>query len=219
MARDADDRVSVSLAARGYDIQWCAPAEGEALPRPAHSHSLAVVYGGVQSANSGAENPYIDDQIDWIRDRVNAGRPLLGLCLGGQLLARAFGAKVGPHAEGRHEIGYTCVQPVNAAHDFLAEPTLMYQCHGEGFEVPAGAELLATGDTFANQAFRYGAKAYGLQFHPDATPTIIETWMTDFDLGRKGAHSLERQRADARRFDGPMDDWFEGFVDYWLADD
>jgi len=209
------DRVTRYLTEQGYELDWRCPADGDVLPQLQEQYALAVVYGGVQSANDDTNLPYIGEQIDWIARWVDSGRPYLGLCLGAQLLARALGANVDPHPEGLHEIGFSRITPTGEAGEFLTEPLHVYHWHGEGFEVPDAAELLAVGETFPNQAFRYGDSAYGLQFHAETTPEIFESWIDGSNdaLSRPGAHPRERQLADASRFDEKMGSWFVQFLD------
>lgn len=214
MKRMQDDRVSNALEARGFELDYRCPAEGEPLPNPDEGHELTVVYGGVQSAN---DDGYIRAEIDWIRDWVRSGRPYLGLCLGGQLLASAFGAKVSRHPEGQHEIGFSCIYPAGDP-DFLPQPLHVYQWHKEGFDLPAGATLLARGEVFRNQAFRLGDAAFGIQFHPEVTSKIMLDWMKDSasSLSAPGASPKARQIEDATRHNGTVDAWLDRFLDRCL---
>ncbi|MCH8038211.1 MAG: glutamine amidotransferase, partial [Proteobacteria bacterium] len=87
--------------------------------------------------------------------------------------------------------------------------------------VPAGAELLATGPVFPNQAYRYGRNAYGLQFHPEVTVPVMSRWMKEAGhmLAYPNAQPRERQLADAERYDAPLEAWLERFLDDWLAEE
>ncbi|MDX1512418.1 MAG: glutamine amidotransferase [Gammaproteobacteria bacterium] len=210
MKKMRGDRVSTWLSANGFELDYRCPAEGEALPDSDEGHALTLVYGGVQSAN---DDGFIDDEIEWIRHWVGDGRPYLGLCLGGQLLARAFGAEVARHDRGLHEVGFVEIRPA-ADRTFLPAPLKVYQWHKEGFALPEKAELLAVGDSFPNQAFRYGEAAYGLQFHPEVTVDIMREWMADGaeSLAAPGASSREQQLADASRYGNAMAAWLENFL-------
>ncbi|WP_282607234.1 hypothetical protein [Pelagibius sp. Alg239-R121] len=215
-----DDRASRMLSERGYEVHWVSPGRGDSLPDPAaiSDYVGAVVYGGPESANDDRETPYIAQEIDWVGRWVAAEKPYLGICLGAQLLARSLGAKVSRHPEGAHEIGYVEVQPTQAANGFLGAPLHVYQWHKEGFELPEGAELLVSGSVFPNQAYRLSENIYGIQFHPEVTPEISQRWIKEAGhmLVEPGAHSAERQIADSKRHDAPLEDWLGGFLDQWL---
>jgi len=210
-----DDRVSAWLERRGLVLDWRCPALGDPLPevRPG-SYCLVVVHGGLQSANDAATDPAIAREIDWIGRWVRAGGRYLGLCLGAQLLARALGARVAARADGRHEIGFTVVRPAAGASEFLAAPMRFYQWHREGFELPAGARRLACGERFANQAFSYRGRAYGVQFHPEVHGAMIERWSREAApmLAAPGADPPERQLADWARHGPAMSAWLEAFL-------
>jgi len=215
MADGCDDRVARHLSRRGFVLQWCNPSLGDVLPGHHGDYAAVVVYGGVQSVNDAERHAYIRAELDWIQRWIADDRPYLGLCLGGQLLARALGARVGPHPEGLYEIGFVPVHPTVAGRRFFPAPLHVYQWHYEGFAIPDGAERLATGQVYPNQAFRAGRRAFGLQFHPEATSQIRGEWLdaSSHMLNEPGAHGRERQEADAKRFDRPMKDWLLTFID------
>ncbi len=109
---------------------------------------------------------------------LKEAKPLLGVCLGAQMLARHLGHRVYRHPEGKVEIGYYPIVPTEAGEALCAAPfpTHVYQWHREGFDLPRGATLLAAGSDFEAQAFRYGPAAYGLQFHPEVTYAMMCRW-------------------------------------------
>lgn len=214
-----DDRASARLRAMGYATEWCSPGKGDSLPPADSDYAAVVVYGGAESVNDAETKDYIREEIDWIGNWAESGRPFLGICLGAQMLARALGAGVSRHSEGLHQIGYVKIEPTAAARDFMGEPMHVYHWHNEGFEVPGGAELLASGPDFPNQAFRYGDRAYAIQFHPEVSPRVMHRWLQEAGhmLAEPGAHAREAQLADSERFDAPMEAWLDRFLVRWLA--
>ncbi|MEO3430601.1 hypothetical protein AAFN88_17230 [Pelagibius sp. CAU 1746] len=214
-----DDRASAILREMGYGIEWCSPGKGDTLPPVDNGHGAVVVYGGAESVNEAESKPYIREEIDWIGRWAESGRPFLGICLGAQMLARSLGAPVNRHRDGLHEIGYVKVEPTPVAEDFMDEAMHVYHWHNEGFDVPACAELLASGPVFPNQAFRYGEKAYGIQFHPEVSRPVMQRWMHEAGhmLEEPGAHPSEVQLADSERFDAPMEAWLRRFLAGWLS--
>ena len=214
-----DDRASAQLRALGYRTEWCSPGKGDRLPDIDGGHTAAIVYGGAESVNDAESKAYLREEIDWIGRWADSGRPFLGICLGAQMLASALGGRVGWHDDGLHEIGYVKIDPTPASNGFLGESMHVYHWHNEGFEVPACAELLASGPVFPNQAFRYGDKAYGIQFHPEVSREVMQRWMREAGhmLEEPGAQSSEEQLAGCERYDADMEDWLRQFLARWLA--
>ncbi len=205
----------VRLHSLGVKTQTCNPAGGDRLPPIDDRLDAVVVYGGVQSAND--EDAYIKQEIDWIGEWASTDKPFLGICLGAQLLARASGETVARHAEGQYEIGFRKIIPAADAYDFMPNPIMFYQWHKEGFTIPTNATRLATGDVFENQAYAIGNRIFGLQFHPDVTPPIMNEWLREASerLLNPGADQIPKQQDDAKRFDPAVDEWLNGFIDRW----
>ena len=165
------------LDAQGH--RWQAPCAeaGDAYPPSVAPYRARAVLGGEWSAND--ERPSLRQAEALIREADALGIPVLGHCLGGQLLARAFGGRVGRLPQ--PEIGWLPIEVHGsaAARAWFGEartPTV-YQWHYESFvELPAGAELLASSPACAHQAFALGPHL-GLQFHPEITPAKIEAWL------------------------------------------
>lgn len=213
------DRARTHFEARGLDLTDCCPGTGDALPDPKGFDAL-VVYGGAEMLSSDLDNPktaYLRDELTYVRAWIESDRPYVGFCLGGQLMAAAFGAEVAPHDEGLNQIGYHDVAPTAEGRGFLQQPTRMYQWHQEGFGLPDGAIRLATDEDFPNQAIRLN-KAFGLQYHPEVDVSHYRFWMDELPhaLRRPGAQSREQQLAEAPQSDAKTARWFEDFLDDWL---
>lgn len=138
-----------------------------------------IFMGGPMSAND--DLLYIRQELDLIGDAVSLGKPILGVCLGAQLIAKALGARVYPNAV--REIGWFPVHWTGAAARDpllrgLTAPETVFHWHGETFDLPAGAELLASSDACRQQAYRVGENIYGLQFHLEVTPEMVADWCT-----------------------------------------
>jgi len=151
--------------------------EKEALPTI--DYQALVVMGGPQYANE--ELAFLVEEKVLMRNTLERSIPLLSICLGGQLLASVCGADVNRH--GDTEIGFYEVQlteegkrdPLYAGLE--ARSHSVFQWHNDTFDLPAGAVLLEAGDTTPYQAFRYGEKAYGLQYHPELTEDLLQLWL------------------------------------------
>ncbi|MCB1747524.1 MAG: glutamine amidotransferase [Gammaproteobacteria bacterium] len=212
--------VGAALEARGYQLERCCPNLGGCLPTVLEDYAAAVVFGGPQSANDD-HLPGIRAELDWLERHVlPAGMPLLGICLGAQEIARVLGARVHGHADGHVEIGYCEVLPAAAGADFLDQPTMFYQWHAETFEIPAGAVQLARGTLFEAQAYRYGTRVYGIEYHPEMTRAMIERWATS---ERGSVHIAAHRGPDCAvqldqhaRYAAASRRWLERFLDGFL---
>jgi GMP synthase (glutamine-hydrolysing) len=211
-------RIGEQLRARGYHLDIRRPCLGQELPADMNGHEGCVVFGGPMSANDDHLD-FIRKEIDFIPRVIASGKPYLGVCLGAQLMARAGGAKVAPHPDGWHEIGYYPVKPTPRGLELFPEQLHIFQWHGEGFELPRGAVRLASTGWFPNQAMRIGSKAYGLQFHPEVTGAMMQRW-TQFAGHRlllPGAQARDLQRAHYRKYDAGIGAWLNRFLDRWLG--
>lgn len=179
------------LEERGHTLAYAELGE----PIELAGAGALVLMGGPMSAND--PDPWVESELEAVRRAVRAEKPVLGICLGAQVLARALGAAVTRNPV--KEIGWYPVRwRPEAADDplfhSLSEPATVFHWHGETFGIPEGAVLLASSDRCAHQAFRYGRRAYGLQFHPEVTPAMISDWCRqDVNCG------------DIRELDAPID--------------
>ncbi len=210
-------RIGDELQALGYSLDIRRPCIGHELPRDMSGHAGVVVFGGPMSANDD-HLPFIRRELDWIPMAAASGKPYLGVCLGAQMLARAAGARVAPHADGWHEIGYYPLQVSAAGRALFPEKLHVYQWHGEGFDLPKAAEHLAGTKWFPNQAFAMGGNAFGIQFHPEVTGAMMRVWTTRaaHRLVMPGAQCRQTQYAGHARHDGGIAAWLRGFLPRWL---
>jgi len=140
-------------------------------------HTGLIVMGGPQSAN----DPDMSAEMHFIQQVIDEHYPVLGICLGAQLIAKALGAHVYRNHE--KEIGWAPVHFTEIAHGDpllggLDSPTTFFHWHSETFTQPSGTELLAYSDKCRQQAFRYRDSVYGIQFHPEITPAMVVDWST-----------------------------------------
>ncbi len=173
-------RVGQLLHAEGFDLDIRRPPLGDPLPETLADHAGAVVFGGPMSAND--EDEFVRRETDWLAVPLGEDKPFLGICLGAQMLVNHLGGKVDGHHEGVVEIGWYPLRATDQGKALMHWPEMVYQFHREGFTLPAGATLLATSDTYPNQAFRYGRNAWAIQFHAELTRMMMQRWVV------RGAH-------------------------------
>ncbi|MGZ5802920.1 MAG: glutamine amidotransferase [Xanthobacteraceae bacterium] len=216
--RSTAGRVGQHLLAQGLKLDIRRPALGDPLPETLEDHSGAVVFGGPMSAND--ETDFIKRETEWLAVPLREKKPFLGICLGAQMLARHLGAKVATHPEGKAEIGYYPLRTTEAAHGVTPDwPSHVYQWHREGFALPQGADLLAEGDIFEVQAFRYGSTAYGIQFHPEVTHAMMCRWTTigHARMETPGARPRSDHFVDRPVYDPAIRSWLAAFLDRWVT--
>lgn len=199
------------LAEQGLSLDIRRPRFGDALPETLEDHAGAVIFGGPQSANDNDD--FIRREIDWVGVALKEEKPLLGICLGAQMLALHLGAEVRPHAQGVVERGYHTILPTHSGSEMLDWPERVYQWHEQGFSAPRTSVVLAEGETFRNQAFRLGS-AFGLQFHPEITRNAIIRLISASSPGSCSATTHLRHHCHY----GPTQrQWLDGFMTKWIG--
>jgi GMP synthase (glutamine-hydrolysing) len=198
------------LEQRGYGIRYL---ESGIDPLPESDGDLLVVLGGPIGVGDVGTYPFLADEMALIRRSVDAGVPVLGICLGAQLTAAALGA---PVTRGDVEIGFA---PLTEASGVLAPlgSTPVLHWHGDTFAIPEGAVRLASTDACANQAFALGDRVLGLQFHLEADPARLEQWLIAYP-GELVEHGLDPRtlREDVARYGAELAEQGAAVFGVWL---
>jgi GMP synthase (glutamine-hydrolysing) len=194
----------------GLAVEVRALHRGEPVPATLPAGDLLVVMGGPMGVGDVGkpELPFLAAEVALLRERLAAGAPVLGICLGAQLLAHAAGARVYPNSAGGrrvYEVGWAPVTLLGAEREpalaGLGTRELMLHWHGDTFDLPAGAVHLASTPACPHQAFRLG-RAFGLQFHPEIERATVEEWLgadAAYVAAACGPEGAARIRADTER--------------------
>lgn len=194
------------LVEHGYTVTVVDTPEADFATIDAVAADLVVVLGGEMGVYESEQHPYLVDEIALIRARIDAERPVFGVCLGAQLMAESLGATVyrGPS----NEIGYRSVEPTvegaaSPVRHIAAVPVM--QWHSDTFELPDGVTRLAASSQYSNEAFGIGNWALAVQFHPEVTPEMHEQWVSQSadELAKEGIDA-EALRADNERHNATM---------------
>jgi GMP synthase (glutamine-hydrolysing) len=189
------------LAERGFALRYAeAPTDDLAAEDPL-APDLLVVLGGPIGAYEEALYPFVLDELRLLERRLAAGRPTLGICLGAQLMARALGSRVYPGA--RKEIGWGALSLTPSGKESSLrhlDGTRVLHWHGDTFDLPAGAQRLASSEITENQAFAWGAGALALQFHAEAAGVALERWLVGHacEIAATLGVTVESLRRDTR---------------------
>lgn len=209
-----------ALREAGFDIGYlCAGSDDLGVIKP-ETDELLIILGGPISINDTDEYPFIQTELDILASRLAADKPTLGICLGAQLIAKALGAKVYPGQQ--KEIGWLPIQLSEAGsrsvlRHLVGDEVRVLHWHGETFDLPEYAELLATSELYPNQAFSYG-KALALQFHPEVTAQGLEQWFIGHsgEIHQTDGVSVNQLRQDTRQFADTMQGRAYIFFNDWL---
>jgi len=204
---------------RGYSEDIVRPPLGDKLPTDLSKYSAIVIFGGPMSVND--DDQFIKDEIKWMKKVIQSKIPFLGICLGAQILAKYLGCDVVKNENDLAEIGFYEIKPVGEGDHIFRNQNIFYQFHTEGFEVPQGCQLLARGDVFKNQAFRY-ENCYALQFHPEVNFFVHLRWLFLILIKKpkvlflNGSQNLFYQLYLRFKYNKSVSIWLDSFLDNYL---
>ena len=210
------------LAERGLGVRYVDAVTDDLAAIDAARPCLVVVLGGPIGAYEDAAYPFLGDELRLIEQRLGANRPILGICLGAQLMARALGARVYPGPV--KEIGWAPLTLTDAGRRsplrFIAEGGgIVLHWHGDTFDLPDGAVHLASSALYENQAFAWGPSALAMQFHAEAGGRGLERWFVGHaaEIGAQPGLSVAALRADTERFTPSVTAAGQAFFSAWLT--
>jgi GMP synthase-like glutamine amidotransferase len=190
--------IATTLGSLGATVETTRLFAGEVLPA-ATDVDVLVVMGGPMSVNDEADFAWLVPEKSLIAEAIATGRAVVGVCLGAQLIASALGCRVYPNRE--REIGWFPIEPTPRGRaSGLEVDGPVFHWHGETFDLPAGATLLASSVGCVNQAFSLGPRVLGLQFHLEATPSDVRNMV---EYGRRELAPSRFVQSEAGILDAP----------------
>lgn len=172
------------LSERGHDVHTVSIPKTDLSQIDILAPDLLVVMGGPISVYQNEDYPFLDQEIDLIRKRIKAGRPVIGICLGAQLVSKALGARVYAGTQG-DEVGWHPLKLSEAgrsspARHLEAGCTNMFHWHGDVFDLPEGAELWASSALYPNQIYQKDGFVLAIQCHPEVMEIQLREWFVLF---------------------------------------
>lgn len=206
----------------GYQLRYHDSGQAPLDLDAALAADLLVILGGPVGVYDGADYPWLADELDVARRRLAMDEPILGICLGCQIIAAALGARVFPGPAGK-EIGWGSLSLTAAGRnsplaELAPELTPVLHWHGDTFDLPEGATLLAGSDRYPHQAFAIGRRGLALQFHPEVTPTGLERWFIGhaLEIATTPGVSVAALRAATARHGAGLARQAASFLRRWL---
>jgi GMP synthase (glutamine-hydrolysing) len=206
-ASEGAERVAALVSARGWILDVRHVYRGDPVPDDLGPDELLIVMGGPMGVLDAGDPryPFLAPELSLLQTLCARDRPVLGICLGAQLLARAAGARVYPNT--RPEVGWSPIRFLDVAGEpilqGLRERETLFQWHGDTFDLPPGAVHLAMTEVCAHQAFRIGTRQFGLQFHCEVGAKTIAGWVrddADYVIAANGPDAAARIASDTARY-------------------
>ncbi|HJX30328.1 MAG TPA: type 1 glutamine amidotransferase [Thermodesulfobacteriota bacterium] len=204
------------LALKGIDVYTVRLYACDLLPQALDDYDAVVTMGGPMNVYEDEKYPFLRDEVNFLTQTMDRGVPILGICLGAQMIARACGASVFKASQkevGWSEVFLTDTGKKDMLFRGLSETLPVFQWHEDTFELPVGGHLLATSAVCPHQAFRC-SNAYGLQFHVEVTPQILFDWFGLSPDGEKLIRYMETLEVDFKRHAQRL---YSNFVDWVKA--
>lgn len=202
---------------RGMTVS-CFQAGVDNVLQPLQHADIAVVLGGPIGVYETQTYPFLQDELNALSQRLTAMKPTLGICLGAQLMAQALGGRV--YAGGQKEIGWGELtlndEAVSSPLQHLQNTPVLHW-HGDTFDLPPQAELLASTAQYRHQAFRVGSNLLALQFHPEAQAHTFERWLIGHAAELAGARlNVPNLRAQAQLLAPQLEQAGKAMLESWL---
>jgi GMP synthase (glutamine-hydrolysing) len=210
-----------AFTAQGVNCRYVDSYKDDLSNFDALTPDIVVVLGGAPGVYQAETYDFIKHETDIIAARIDTGKPVMGICLGAQMMAKAIGSDVyvGKHGveKGWGELRVIEDKSADIVRRFDGAHGRVLHWHGDTFDLPSSAELLASSTQYKNQIFRAGKNAYGFQCHIEATHDILLNWFVNSagDVA-SGAIDLENIRADTNRYVQTMIENSEIFVQKWV---
>ncbi|MFT4794671.1 MAG: GMP synthase (glutamine-hydrolyzing) [Paracoccaceae bacterium] len=213
------DALRGHLAARGLTLDARRMDRGDGAPVFGPQSAGLILTGGAQMITDRDALPFMAAEMAIAAQARDIGLPVLGICLGAQMLAHMLGGVVGPHADGQVALGFYETVATAAGAGLLPDRLMTLAGNEQGFSLPPGADLLATGAMFPNQAFRAGDKTLALQFHPEVTRLILDDWQEVLrpNAGKPGTQPEATQNAGFTAHDPALKAWMGAMLDRHFA--
>lgn len=209
------------LNKRGFEVRYFCSRLIDYRHVYAPDPELLIVLGGPMGVYEDEKHPWIHQELKMVEERIESKRPLLGICLGAQMIAKALGAKVYKGEQGA-EIGWS---KVTVNEEGMKTPfrhldgskTQMMHWHGDTFDLPDGATLLASSDRYKKQAYKWGDKVFAMQCHPEVTESKLNIW---YEGGKdelaKANLTVEGLKKDAHAYNEKLKEQAALFLNEWL---